>query len=268
MLARVILTIIFFYCSLGMAAEDDAPAQVMLFGVFHFANPGNDVVKTAQVDVMTPANQVYLEGLARRIADFKPTVMLLEFDPENLAPMQERYRQFVEGTHELGSNEIYQLGFRIAKMAGLETVYGFDERKVGWEADELFEYMPKHDPETQAKMNGLIAEITEAHNIAHANKSLAELLMQSNDPEQDRLNKYFYVLTNQVGAGHNFVGADSAASWWRRNFRMYANIQKHAQPGERVVAIGGQGHTAILKDLLALDADRIAVDVRPYISAP
>jgi Family of unknown function (DUF5694) len=268
MLARVILTIILFHCSLGMAAEDDAPAQVMLFGVFHFSNPGNDVVKTEQIDVMTPANQVYLEDLARRIADFNPTVMLLEFDPENLAPMQEKYRQFVAGTHELGSNEIYQLGFRIANMSGLETVYSFDEQQVGWEADELFEYMEKHDPEMQAKVNGLIAEITEAIDLAHTTKSLAQLLMQSNDPQQDRLNKYFYVLTNQVGAGHNFVGADSAASWWRRNFRMYANIQKHAQPGERVVAIGGQGHTAILKDLLALDADRIAVDVGPYISAP
>lgn len=266
MLARVILIIIFFYCSLGMAAEEEA--QVMLFGVFHFSNPGNDVVKTAQIDVMTPENQVYLEGLARRIADFRPTVLLLEFDPENHARMQERYQQFIEGTYELGSNEIYQLGFRIAKLVGLETVYSFDERKVGWEAAELFEYMPKHDSETQAKMDGLIAEITEAHNLAHATKSLPELLMQSNDPQQDRLNKYLYILTNQVGAGHNFVGADSAASWWRRNFRMYANIQKHARPGERVVAIGGQGHTAILKDLLALDADRIAVDVRPYIGAP
>ena len=212
MLTRVLLIISFFYCSLGMAAEDEAPAQVMLFGVFHFANPGDDVVKAAQIDVMTPENQLYLEGLARRIADFKPTVILLEIDPENQARMQERYQQFIEGSYELGSNEVYQLGFRIAKMADLGTVYSFDERKVGWEAAELFEYMPKHDPETQAKMDSLIAEIKEAHNQAHATKSLPELLMHSNDPQQDRLNKYLYVVTNQVGAGHNFVGADSAAS--------------------------------------------------------
>jgi len=268
MLARGLLITLSIFCSSGIAAAAEPQAQVMLFGVFHFANPGNDVVKTAQVDVMTPEHQAYLDALARRIADFKPTVMLLEFDPENEGQVQERYRQFTEGTYELGSNEIYQLGFRIAKIAGLENVYSFDERNVGWEAAELFEYMPKHDPETQARMDSLIEEITEAHKVAHATKSLPELLMQSNDPQTDRLNKYLYILTNQVGAGDNFVGADSAASWWRRNFRMYANIQKHARPGERVVAIGGQGHTAILKDLLALDEDRLAVDVRPYISAP
>ena len=267
MLARGFLINLIFFCTLGMAADTESQAQVMLFGVFHFANPGNDMVKTAQFDVMTPENQVYLEALARRIADFEPTVMLLEFDPEHEARIQESYRRFIDGTYELGSNEIYQLGFRIARMAGLETVYSFDERKVGWEAAELFEYMPKHDPETQAKTDSLIEEITEAHNVARATKSLPELLMQTNDPQKDRLNKYFYLLTNQVGAGENFVGADATASWWRRNFRMYANIQKHARPGERVVAIGGQGHTAILKDLLALDADRLAVDVRPYIGA-
>lgn len=139
---------------------------------------------------------------------------------------------------------------------------------MGWEAAKLFKYMPTHDPETQAEMDTLIAEITEAHNVAHATKSVPELLMQSNDPQQDRLNKCFYVLINQVCAGHNFVGADSAASWWHRNFRMHANTQRHARPGERVVAIGGQGHTAILKDLQALDADRIAVDVHPYIGVP
>ena len=39
-------------------------------------------------------------------------------------------------------------------------------------------------------------------------------------------------------------GADASASWWQRNFRMYALIQQHAQPGARDIAIGGQGHTA------------------------
>lgn len=47
--------------------------------------------------------------------------------------------------------------------------------------------------------------------------------------------------------------ADASASWWQRNFRMYANIQKVAQPGERIIAIGGSGHMAILKQLLAID---------------
>jgi hypothetical protein len=115
-------------------------------------------------------------------------------------------------------------------------------------------------------MDDLIAKLSSDREIAHKTKSLAELLLQSNDPERDRSNKYLYLVTNHVVAGDNFVGADASASWWCRNLRMYANIQKHAQPGERILAIGGQGHTAILKDLLALDEDRIEVDARPFIA--
>ena len=69
------------------------------------------------------------------------------------------------------------------------------------------------------------------------------------------------VLTNAVGAGENFSGADAAASWWRRNFRMYANVQHIAQPGTRVIVIGGQGHTAVMKDLLGIDGERVGVEV-------
>ena len=71
-------------------------------------------------------------------------------------------------------------------------------------------------------------------------------------------------MTNQVGEDDNFVGADATASWWHRNFRMFAIIQRYAQPGERVLVIGGQGHTAILKQLLD-DDERRAVDVTPYL---
>jgi len=77
--------------------------------------------------------------------------------------------------------------------------------------------------------------------------------MRSNTAEGDRLNMDLYLATNAIGAGDGYSGADASASWWQRNFRMYANIQKAAQPGERIIAIGGSGHMAILKQLLAID---------------
>ena len=46
---------------------------------------------------------------------------------------------------------------------------------------------------------------------------------------------------------------------------MYANVQAAAAPGRRVLVIAGSGHTAILKDLLALDGQRQAEDVLPYL---
>jgi hypothetical protein len=241
-------------------------AQVLLFGTFHFANPGNDVVRTEQIDVMTEENQEYLLGLCQRLAEgFRPTMVLLEFDPAREKTIRSEYEAYLAGELELGSNEIYQLGFRVAAQVGLNTVYSFDERAVGWEAEALFEEMKRREPETRARFEKTIATITREIGEAHRTLSLRELLAQHNDPQKDLLNKSIYIMTNHVGAGDSFAGADAAASWWHRNFRMYANIQKHARAGERVLVIGGQGHVAILRDLLELDADRQAVDIREYL---
>lgn len=251
--------------SLAATPEQAAPAEVMLFGVFHFANPGLDVVKTEQIDVMTAENQAYLEALATRIAGFNPTVVLLEFSPARNSVLQERYRQYLDGNFELSSNEVYQLGFRVAALSDADTVHGYDERDVQWQAEPLFDYLEHTDTETGARMKALFEQITTDEQRAQSELSLQSLLARTNDPERDALNRSSYLLTNHVGDGDNFVGADATASWWHRNFRMYALVQRHAQPGERVLVIGGQGHVAILRQLLQDDPDREAVDVRPYL---
>jgi hypothetical protein len=236
----------------------------MLMGVFHFGNPGQDLVKTNQINVMTPENQRYLELLSDRINQFMPTAVMLEFDPANGEIIQAEYDQYLKDCFNLPSNEIYQIGFRVAKRSKLATVYGFDEQAIEWNAQPLFDYMDAHDPKTKSKFNALIEQIAKDTEQAHATLSLSELLIDANKEERDVFNKYLYLCTNHIGAGDHFEGADAAASWWHRNFRMYANIQKFAAPGEKVLVIGGQGHTAILKDLLKLDLDREAVDVMQY----
>lgn len=262
-----LLTALLSYLPATQAAETapTAPAKVMLIGVFHFANPGLDAVKHPTIDVMTPASQAYLEQLTQQLLRFKPTKVLLEYDPTDEEKINQRYRDYLAGNYVLERNEIYQLGFRVAKHAGLASVHSFDERNTPWRS-ELWDYMPKHDPAMMASVEALIAKLSADGERAHTTMNLRELMQLHNDPEYDRTNKDFYLLINPVGAEQKlFHGADSAASWWHRNFRMYANIQLHAKPGERILVIGGQGHTAILRDLLDIDSRIDAEDPRPYL---
>ena len=268
MTLRLVLVSCLLMLSLPATAGADADAQLMLLGLFHFANPKQDVVKTEQIDVTTAENQRYLEGLTDRLAGFRPTAVLLEFDPADQAAMQARYERYLAGESELPVNEVYQLGFRIARKAGLTTIHSFDERDVGWNAGPLFARLESGEPAMKARLDAEIGKITEEMNQAHAKLGLAELLAWHNQPEQDQRNMAFYLMTNGVGAGEDFVGADAAASWWQRNFRMYARIQQHATPGARVIAIGGQGHTAILKQLAAIDPDVELVAVDGYLTPP
>jgi len=243
----------------------DRPAEVLLFGVFHFANPGHDVVRVDQINVSTPENQAYLAALTQRVCDFKPTAILLEFDRAREPDMRKQLDAYRAGQAELGVNENYQIGFRVAKACGVERIYGFDESEVGWNAEPLFEYLEKSAPEVLEAFNNEIARLQEAEAAAHRELSLRELLIRANDREQDRMNKDLYLLTNAASAGFGFEGADATARWWHRNFRMYANIQRYATTGERILVVAGQGHTAILRDLLEIDGRISARDVHPYL---
>ena len=248
------------FCSNAIA---EAPAKVMLMGTFHFANPGLDTVKTNQIDVTTPKNQQYLEKFSARIAhNFSPTVVLLECARERQLELNTEYNKYVAGDFKLPVNEIYQLGFRIAKASGLESVQCFDEREVQWQAGELMKTMPEQAPEIQAEFEAFISDVSTQLETMHADLSLKEILLTMNSREFDEKNQSLYVLLNEIGASESFVGADATASWWHRNFRMYANIQKAAVKDSRVFVIAGQGHTAILKNLLTLDPKRVAGDVQ------
>jgi len=258
-LIATILTLLF-----SITAHAAEPAQVMLIGTFHFSNPGKDSVKVDDVDIFDEVSQNYLQQLSKQLAEFKPTRVLLEYDPENEELINQRYKDYLAGTYELGTNEIYQLGFRIARQAGLQTVQSFDHREVQWQADAMFEYAKLHDSPEMKTFNEIIERFTKEEAQARANEDLRGLLIRSNDTESNRLNMDLYLATNAIGAGDGYSGADATASWWRRNFRMYANIQKAAQPGERVIAIGGSGHMAILKQLLAIDQRLVEEKVDGY----
>jgi hypothetical protein len=245
----------------------EAPAEVMLLGVFHFANPGKDMVKTRVVDVMAPANQAWLDAFAARLVAFKPTDVLVECSPADQGKYAQQFQDYAVGKFELPANENYQIGFRVAKRAGLPGVTCFDEDKVGWDAEPMFDYMAKHEPARKQALEATFQSIGEQMDAEQSTLSLAQLLALTNDPARDALNKGIYLRTNDVDAGGSFVGADAASSWWHRNFRMYANVQKAAAPGHRVLVVAGQGHTAVMKELLADDDQRHARDVRSYLEA-
>lgn len=247
-------------------AQPDHKAQVAFLGLFHFANPGLDKVKTKQMRVTSDDNQTYLVSLSNKITnEFNPTHVLIECARSEQKKIESEYQAYLEDTFTLSINENHQIGFRVAKTAKLNAPICYDEREIQWQADALMNVMPAKAPKIQSQLNKVIQELTTLSNKMHATMSLQEILITLNEKEAETSNKSLYILTNSVGAGDTFEGADAAASWWHRNFRMYANVQRYAQPNNKVLVLGGSGHTAILKDLLALDSNREAVDIKRFL---
>lgn len=244
--------------------EPAIPAKVMLLGLFHFDNPGLDAVRYEPLDVMQSQSQTYLVELSERLARFAPTKVVLEYPDKSDEVINQRYAAFRSGEFALPRNEIYQLGFRVARLMRHTRVYGFDAAAPAQEI-KLWDYLAR-DPATEKRLMDMIGAESARLQQLHRSGSLQDILRLSNSAEEDRRNKGFYMLLNPVAAAtREFHGADASADWWHRNLRMYALVQQHAVPGERVLVIAGSGHIAILRDLLRADGDRTEVDVLPYL---
>ena len=200
----------------GKSMASDVQTKVILISTFHFFNPAKDVVKNKVHDVMQEKSQVYLQELAQRLVKFQPTVILLEYDVNYDQEINQRYAQYREGKYELTSDEVEQLGFRVAKLSGFSRVESFDERGIPWKAQDLFDQL-KREPELERRFNYAIRQLTESEELDHSKLSLREVLRKYNQQEVDQLNKEFYILTNVAGVDQNFAGADAAASWWLRS---------------------------------------------------
>lgn len=247
-------------------APPAAPARVLLMGTFHFANPGLDEVKSPVTDVTTPVHQAWLERFAQRlVAGYAPTDVLVECAAGEQSAYDAHLAGYRAGTRELGVNEVEQIGLRVARLAGLERITCFDQREVQWDGGSLMAFLQAHEPATLAQLQEVFGGLSQREADEQASLPLGALLRLSNSAGRDRENRDLYLLTNAVDAGASYAGADAAASWWRRNFHMYANVQKAAAPGRRVFVLAGSGHTAVMRDLLASDRAREAVDITPYL---
>ncbi len=235
-------------------------------GTFHFANPGLDMVKSPVADVLSPASQAWLASLAARVAAFAPTDVLVECAANEQADIDRRLADYRAGRYRLGRNEIDQIGLRVAGSVQGARLICFDQRDVQWEGDRLMAFLGEHAPETMARLQAVFADLSAREASEQASMTLAELLRLGNSPERDRENRNLYLMTNAIDAGHSYAGADASASWWRRNFHMYANVQAAARPGSRVFVLAGAGHTAVIRQLLDSDAGRRAIDVAPFLA--
>jgi len=249
---RLLMSVLLSACAIGIAAASDAapPAdvEVMIVGTWHMANPGRDLHNTRSDDVLAPRRQAELAGITAALARFRPTVVAVEWPAD---ATRERYRAYRDGTLGESRNEVVQLGFRLARAAGLDVVHGID-------VDGDFPYPPV---QAFAEAHGQGALLAAAHaRIATLvaelqavidNGSIAQALRWLNEPQRIAADNAFYRDLLRVGAGGEQPGVDLLAAWYRRNFAICANLLQLAKPGDRAVVFYGSGHAFLLRQCIA-----------------
>jgi hypothetical protein len=230
-----------------------ARPEVLVLGIYHMANRGRDIFNMQADDVLAPKRQAEIAQVIAVLKKFRPTRIAVERDPGDNR-LSRDYSDYLAGKHELTRDEVEQLGFRLAKELGHDTVYGVN-------ADGEFPY-PRLVKYAQAtgrskELDALKDEIgatVKAQNDHLASHTILETLlyMNSDDNVAEAVGSYYRQA--RFGEPWDWAGADLVSEWFRRNLRIHSNVVQLADaPTERILVIYGAGHLGWLRHSLSSD---------------
>lgn len=252
---KAIFTILLTLFSAIIVAQSPK-TEVMTLGTFHFNFPNLDVKqisKNDQIDVLEPRFQKEIEDIVSKIARFKPTIIVIERQPNKQHKTDSIFNQYLKGNYQLKRNEEEQIGFRLAKHMGLKKLYCVDEwgnfnnkidsiisGKDSIEANKFETYFV-NNPDSSKRYNSIPIFKT---------KGILADLRQSNDEVNIKksLGNYLIGLFKYESQEHDFTGVDfETGRWFSRNLKIFRNIQRiNASASDRILVIFGAGHLNLL----------------------
>ncbi|MGE0352366.1 MAG: DUF5694 domain-containing protein [Gemmatimonadales bacterium] len=250
-------------CAATFRLAAQAPAEVLFLGTYHFANPGLDVVRTDVADVLAPGKQAEIAAIVDALARFRPTKVAVEQTVDAAGRLDSAYSAYRAGRRELTRNETEQIGFRLAALGGHERVYPIDV-PGDFPFEAVMTYAAEHDTAFVRFVQEALARVG-AEETRRQGLPIGRNLALRNDPADVAATYAFYLRLATVGAGDTYVGADLVAQWYARNIRIFANLQRLAEPGDRLIVIFGSGHAAILRELIQHDPRMRLIEARDYL---
>lgn len=97
-------------------------------------------------------------------------------------------------------------------------------------------------------------------------KILTEALGYLNSEGAISQNHRGYQWLAQVGRQDSRIGTEAVGAWYAANLHIFENIRRVASaPGDRVLAIYGQGHAKLLRHWVRESPDRVWEAIAPYL---
>ena len=240
--------------------------EILLLGTFHFLE--------SDMDFYTEASQLQLKSIAENIAKFNPDAIAVELAVHEQKAANESYQQLSLSdfedyekmkTNTLGmvtiyggqypityNNEAIQIGYRVAKMLNKEQVYAIDD-------DALL----NNDFKPSNKFMNILKEMQDL--AASSNSNLNQMLQCYNSDEWTAKNHLLYIENNRINYDNNYIGSEFVSEWYRRNLKIFSNIQKLSEEHSKIFVLYGAGHLKILRDLILASDDMILVDAMSYL---
>ncbi len=262
---KVSVVFILILFALNGLSQTQRKTKIILIGTFHFNNPGRDVRKEPDFDILSEQSQMELGTITSKISSLHPSQFFVEWPYKEQPELDSLYQLYLAGNYfksldtQKGNyrfysqNEIFQLAFFTAKKSGIGRIRGIDYNDAQFPYDSLLISM---------KLAGQTDLLEENENYDTpvpqkqlSKQGLIQKILGQNTAASRRKNSGWYIqVANRAGDSTNFVGAYLASEWFRRNLYMYAQLQKHTNARDRyVVLLLGAGHVAMMKKFIEED---------------
>lgn len=224
--------------------------ELIFLGTTHFSN---------KEDIFTDKMQKEIDEFVTHMTTLCPTKIAVEFPRRYQSQLESLYQTFDVsalrtkthmGAFEIyhhrseffSNNEIFQMGFRLAKKLGLATLYAVDE-DIEMSDDLLAKIQPYFSPD---------AYLHQLHALVNSADTLEKHYRVLNSPECILADHNMYLAMNKVNSG-NYEGTRLLMQWYERNLKIYSNLQNLAKDGDRILLIIGSSHLKLLHELAEAD---------------
>lgn len=242
--------------------------QISILGTFHFSNT-TDYSAIIIDSLDSRKRQQEIKDIVSRLIKFKPTKVLVEREPTYADTLNQRLAAFKAEKYTLPSNELYQIGFRIARQLDHSHIYGIDY-KLDLGDEELVDYLSREQliDQFQSIINSA-QSWANTHSEYLKKHTIGETLILLNNKDSEIFNKALYLdnILNITELG-NSPASDYVANWWKRNIYIKKNIDDLISETDRVLVIIGAGHSSLLKEFYKNSLKVQYIDINKYLDTP
>lgn len=237
---------------------------VLNFGTFHMGYTP-DATKVA-FDKNEKKNQQEVHAVAKQLAAFKPTVIIVERVPERNAALSAEYQAYLKdpGMAFKNLSEIQLLAYEVGRLSGTARIYGIDFHE-NYNYSIFNTLRQKTDSLTIPRYYKLVEAFAKTRN--EQTMRVKDRLKLINHPQAlDYLINVNADLLTYASTKGNAEGAQEAAKFYHRNLVMFSNLnQVPLTKNDRVFILMGAGHTAFLTDFFRRSPKYKQVDTFTYL---
>lgn len=217
--------------------------KVLNMGTFHMGYTPD--ANTTEFDEYDKSNIEEAHQIASALAEFKPTVIIVETLPDENGILQKNYENYLQNPEMKFKNpsEVEILAFEVGRLSGTSRIYGIDYRE-GYNYRIAEKINDNYGIETYKEYFAILDSLQKQY--PEEEMSLLQKLQINNNPRyKDMLLNINADILTHISTNANAEGADEAAKLYHRNLVMYSNLnQIELDEDDRVFILMGTTHTA------------------------